>query len=735
MSKIVPKLTWSSSKEDLVEKFYRPALTDAVLYQRKAGYFSSSAFAEISKEIIDLIKKGGRMQLITSPNLSTFDKSALEKSVTDSVEDREKMFSDLFFEDLVNDPSGTKQHFAKLMAYMLTNQIDGKPQLEIKIALTNDGQGIFHEKSGIIHHSDGGMISFTGSINETMSGWSKNTENFVAFFSWIDNKEKEQAREVEQEFNDIWNQNNSNVQLFDLPDAVNTHLLKISPKSTREYQDTFKEVCDIIDGKNKSEEKSDDGQSKEKGLRQYQKDAINAWMENDSRGIFSMATGTGKTFTAFGCINKLQTSKDRLITIIACPMTHLVEQWKTQLKNYNKNVQDDLKIVSDQNIVIYGEKKWRGKLDDLVDEFNRKLMGSKQYTMKNILVFVTHETANNSEFIEKIMSFKDTKLFLIVDEVHNVGTVAKQRSLRDEYDYRLGLSATPKRHYDEEGTVRIFDYFHDEVFTYNLRQAIKEKHLCEYYYWPIYVELTNEEMSKYDELTKKIAAKLGAKKYLTTSDDDDRNDPSNKRADLIANAENKMKILENLCDEKQWKLNQTLIYCTSNQHPLHPTKDTQLEKVNELLSDHHVTIKSVTYRDPTKSRINILDNLATGHYNCLTAVKCLDEGMDIPSIETAIMMASSGNPKQYVQRRGRVLRPSPKTRKKWAVIYDILVKPPLDSSKDTRERKLVAKELLRHKEFASTAKNEQKAIDIIKDIAEEYDIDLKKLSYDYIQNL
>ncbi len=734
MSEIIPKLTWSSSKEDLVEKFYRPALTDAIFYQRKAGYFSSSAFAEISKEIIDLIKKGGRIQLITSPNLSTFDKSALEKSVTDSVEDREKMFSDIFFEDLVNDPSGTKQHFAKLMAYMLTNQIDGKPQLEIKIALTNDGQGIFHEKSGIIHRSDGEIISFTGSINETMSGWSKNTENFVAFFSWIDEKEEKQAQEVEKEFNDIWNQNNSNVQLFDLPDAVNAHLLKISPKSTREYQDTFKEVCDILDDKNKHKEKLDDDPIEGKGLRPYQKDAINAWMENGSKGIFSMATGTGKTYNAFGCINKILKEQQRLVTIIACPQTHLLEQWKRVIVDFNRDMPDDGKVNVERQILCYGEVRWRPKLDEIIYDFNKKTFSGEDL-ISNFIIFVTHATLNSDDFKEYIDKITNSKILLVVDEVHNIGSELSLDALLDRYDYRLGLSATPMRHYDKEGSDALMRYFEKIVYNYPLEKAVQDRVLCEYEYYPIYAELTSDEMQKHHELTMKIAASMGGKK--NSEDEDGGNNPANLRANLIGNAENKLKKLEEILNKKNWSLKQTLIYCTSNPSPnLQKGSKTQLENVNDLISDHHVTVKSVTYHDPTKDRGEILNNLAIGHYDCITAVKCLDEGTDIPSVETAIIMASSGNPKQYIQRRGRVLRQSEETGKTHAVIYDILVKPPKyeDGEIQARERKIVAKELLRHQEFAKIAINKDEAYAAIKDVKKYYNIP-DELNDDIIRNL
>ena len=735
LTRFEPKLSWSSSNGDkLTEDFYRPALENAVLYQRKAGYFSSTVFVEIVNEIIDMIKRNGRIQLITSPNLSTHDKSILEESV----ENREKVFSEIFLDDLTNDPKGIKQHFTKLMSYMLTNMIDGKPQLEIKIALTPDGQGIFHEKTGLIRLVDGNEIVFSGSVNETSSAWNNiNIENFLVFCSWKDETHQQVIKDIKNDFEEIWNGKSKYVRIFDLPQAIKKHLLQISPKSTIEYHNTLEKVCELLDLEKKEDDKEvkEEEKIKDNELHIFQQNAIANWKKNNFRGIFSMATGSGKTFTALGCINELQNSQKRLVIIISCPMTHLVEQWKDELNSYNKKVKQELQVKSEQTVTVYGEVEWRDQINDLITDFNRKLLYSEEYLVNNIIILVTHATANSNEFIEKMNSFKDTKLFLIADEVHNIGTINKQKSLLEKYEYRLGLSATPKRHYDEEGTERLFDYFGDEVFSYTIQQAIDEKFLCQYEYWPTYAELTNEEMSKYIELTKKIAASMRNNKVSTQNDDENGNTPANQRADLIANASDKLKILKELCEKREWNFKQTLIYCTSMPDPMNPHDITQLQKVGELLTKHHVTVRSITFKNPTKDRLEILNGLAIGHYNCITAVKCLDEGVDVPSAESAIIMASSGNPKQYIQRRGRVLRLSKKTGKNKAYIYDILVKPPMDARYDLREKKLLAKELLRHKEFASSASNKLDATKIVKDIADQYGIDIEHLTTESIDEM
>lgn len=729
-----PEIKWlwdTTSGDDIVNDFYRPALENAVFYQRKAGYFSSTTFVEISTEMINFIERNGRMQLITSPNLSTYDKKLLE----DSIQNREKILSEIFLEDLKNDPDGTKQHFAKLMAYMLTNQIDGKPQLEIKIALTDTGKGIFHNKSGIITQKDGEMIAFLGSNNETGSAWDVNDEEFTAICSWNSEQEKKQAASLQQNFENLWNQNNTNTRLFDLPDAIKNELLKISPKSTIEYQDVILKIHTEINIRKKNiVNESSISENKKPDLFDYQKIAIEKWLENNHRGIFSMATGTGKTFAAFGAINKFTEDNVKCITIIACPQTHLVEQWYTALKQYNSKMPTELCVNFDDHVICYSEKNWEPKIKELLYDFNRKTFSGKSI-ISNFIIFITHATLNSQKFKKFVDEMTDAKILLVVDEMHNIGSELSLDALLDRYDYRLGLSATPMRHYDEEGSNALMKYFEKIVFEYPLSQAIHDGILCKYYYHPIYAELTHDEMAVYNRLTGQIAAKMGNKKIK--KDENDQNDPANQRAALVGNAENKLAILEEICEKLNWSLDQTLIYCTSHPSPNLPKgSKTQLQNVDELLAKKHVTAKSITYDDSTKNRGEILKKLAVGHYDVVTAVKCLDEGVDIPSVKTAIIMASSGNPKQYVQRRGRVLRRDDARNKEFAIIYDILVKPPKFEDKEIqlRERKLLARELLRHQEFAKDAINGDDAEKSISKVREYYQIP-KDLTFDTVNNL
>ena len=212
-----PKMNWNSRRDDIVEDFFKPALANSVLYQRMSGYFSSTSFVYVANEILEFIDRNSRIQLVTSPNLSHIDKDMIERSM----EDPEKLLSEIFFNDLKNDPDNLKINCAKLMGYMLSKKIDGIPQLEIKIAM----EELYHEKTGIMHLIDGGKISFTGSNNETGRGWAENVESFKVFCSWKDDTNNRAIVHDQRYFNDLWNNNEEGVKVVDLPYAVEQHIL------------------------------------------------------------------------------------------------------------------------------------------------------------------------------------------------------------------------------------------------------------------------------------------------------------------------------------------------------------------------------------------------------------------------------------------------------------------------------------------------------------------------------
>ena len=706
------------------------------MYQRLSGYFSSSTFANITEEILDFIERNGRIQLITSKELSATDKEIFEQSVNE----REKILSSVLLEDLTNDPDGTKQEFHKIMAYMLVHKIEGEPQLEIKIAVPTQKPALYHHKIGVMKYDNEERMAFVGSINETGMGWHSNIESFTVFKSWgVGDIEQQGIIDNQRIFNDLWSDSERGVHVVDLPHAVREHLLKIRPKSDQELAETIKRVKKIID-ENIQVPRPKIQPVAALRLREHQEEAIKKWSQNQHHGLIEMATGTGKTFAAFGCMNVIQNTHERTIIVIACPQKHLVEQWNTQSRKWNSGVVNNQKIILKSPITCNSDyPNWRAEFGRVMKNFTIKPLGYQEYITNHIVIFTTHQTLQDPVLMEKIMGVEDAKKFLVVDEVHNVTERSSEKMLQGGFDFRLGLSATPIRHMDEDGTQILNDYFQGVVYKLGLNDAIHTlKVLSTYDYKPYYVELTRDEAEEYARLSALIAQIEDRKKRSTYHPQPNKNNPSMIRADLVANAENKDTKLEEILDELNNRLNKTLIYCTNNPSPIAPKNSPkQLERVKRILTNRGIDSDSVTWKDKTKDRMHILELMRLGHFDCVTAVRCLDEGVDVPSVTTGIFMASSGNPKQFIQRRGRMLRKSKQEGKTHATIYDILVMPPSSNAFQTTlsQRRLMAKEILRHKEFATIARNKDEAISSIKHIARSFEIDFDALDYDYIQRM
>ncbi|MEA4956575.1 ATP-dependent RNA helicase DbpA [bioreactor metagenome] len=432
--------------------------------------------------------------------------------------------------------------------------------------------------------------------------------------------------------------------------------------------------------------------NEKKYLRDYQENAIFEWFENGERGIFEMATGSGKTFTALECLEKFKKeNKIPLLTIIACPTSHLVDQWEEDVIEYNNDIV----------IKAYGStNQWKDKLRIAIRELNIGLI-------ENIVVITTHKTFSNDEFIETANnSMKE--VFIIVDEVHGVGASTYQNGLRERYAYRLGLSATPQRWNDDEGTEIIFDYFGNVIFKFTIRDALLRGYLTKYYYYPHFINLNNEELEEYKDLTSKIVRVFHSKKE---KDKERLTALLVRRQKIVNKAENKYSKLKSILEENS-NFKDLLVYCSDRY---------QLDRVKNIMSIYDFTKHDFTGRESIKERLKLKNSFANGQLDALVAMKCLDEGVDIPSAKNAIIMASTSNPREYIQRRGRILRKS--KGKDAAFIYDMIVAPnirklSLTPEERNIERNIFEKEALRYREFAKDAENSYESLNILDDFLE-----------------
>jgi superfamily II DNA or RNA helicase len=405
--------------------------------------------------------------------------------------------------------------------------------------------------------------------------------------------------------------------------------------------------------------------------------------------------------------------------VIACPQNHLIEQWMGEADSFG--------LSSKRVIASSKNRSWKDELHDSIHDF-------KYGVSDNLTIFTTHDTFASEDFRKLIDKLSNENLFLVVDEVHGVGTDTRLSGLKPEYNYRLGLSATPARWMDDEGTEKIFEYFNEEniedpTFKFTLKDAVTEinpdtdkTYLCPYEYKPKFVELTPEELEEYEDKTKKIV-----RAYHSASTPEEKNQAlamlGSQRQDVVRNAQNKYSAFDSILDDLGNRIEKTLVY----------TSPQQLEPVREELMNRNIMTHKFTQDEGTtprkkyngrSERQHILREFSKGRYQALVAIKCLDEGVNVPSTERAIIMASTGNPRQYIQRRGRVLRHD--TGKDKAIIHDVLVIPSLNSdvSDDFKdmERKIVKKQLKRYKEFADTAINTVECYDKIEKIESKYGI-------------
>lgn len=679
------KIKYDSDNSDILNEFYIPVLSRSVEYYRLSGFFSSTSLAVAAQGLEDFIKNNGKMKLVCSSILTKDDVQKI-KEVYNSPEEliAEKFLMD--YDEISN--NFVKDNLAAL-GFMIANG-----NLEIKIAILDESKGIFHSKTGILIDESDNMISFSGSDNETANGWKYNIEEFKVFKSWIDGQNDYFIEDLNN-FNQYWDNLTFKSQIIDIPKAINNKLIKLAPSDINEIHI----INNIFEGEPPSPEPP--GPPGGFGLRDYQKEAIDNWMDAGKRGIFEMATGTGKTFTALGCLNILKeqysSNFDPLLTVIAMPTSHLVDQWE----------EDVIKLDFDVVIKAYStNSSWKNNLPDYLLDLS---IGE----LENVVVLTTHATASNPDF-RNMVEECGVDSFLIVDEVHGIGSKTYKLALEPFYNYRLGVSATPKRWMDDEGNDAIFSFFGDVVFEFTLSDALikinpdtKKTFLTPYEYYPIFVELTDEEFEEYSYYSSIIGQLYHNLKSNPKNKSEIKLQIRNKllaRQKILNIAENKYSEFENLfsClyDRYDENLKNLLIYC-------HNTD--QLTKINLILNKFNVKKHKFTGSETISDRLILLDQFSKGNINALVAMKCLDEGVDVPSAEMAIIMASTSNPREYIQRRGRILRRH--KNKELAIIYDMIVTVSdrqlrrLSKFERNLEIQIMEKEAERYREFARDAKN------------------------------
>ncbi len=697
---------------DVVRDFYTPLLSEAVLYRRAVGFFSSSSLINLTEGIRGLIENGGRIEIIASPRLSDEDIEAIR----DGFERRDE----IIIECLLRELKHPKGRFEEARLNLLSNLIaSGLMTIKIAFLETSSAVGMFHEKLGLIYDADDNIVAFSGSMNESANAFYENYESIDVYTSW--SVDADRVYDKQSAFLAMWGDYEPGIRVLEFPE-VNKAIID----RYRRTPDVDLSELDIEPVYSQSETEAEIANvpciPDFVKMRKYQVEAIESWEKAGYKGIFDMATGTGKTFTALAAIAHLSNSLDHnLATVIVCPYQHLVEQWK-----------EDALAFGLKPIICYSassQKNWKNRVKNSVSGFR---VGA----VERFSIITTNATFS-TEFMQGQIKKLKGNCLIVADEAHNFGAEKLSSMLPLKFPFRLALSATITRHGDEEGTAELFDYFGSKCIEYTLEDAINNNMLTPYYYHPVIVSLDGGELEQYVELSKKIAraiASAGNKKQKDLSE-------SVKmlliqRARIVAGASQKIPQLKNLMQDYRDK-NHMLVYCgaTTIQDADYeegmPTESEtrQIDAVSKMLGkDLGMKISQFTSNENAEKREVLKKEFADGkHQQALVAIRCLDEGVNIPSIETAFILASSTNPKEYVQRRGRVLRLAPG--KKYAVIYDFVTLPvPLDGvSAYPQEiiessRSLASREIVRMKDFARISENPVETLKLIAEITEQFGI-------------
>jgi len=657
-----------TASTNFIDEFYVPMLSRSTTYKRGVGFFSSSWVESAARGIAELAENGGKSKWLTSPILDETSLEGLRKG--DEAKRDEKLKESL--ENSIDDlEQSLAEETQNALAWLIADQL-----IELRFAVPNNVlSGEFHDKWGIFCDADGNKVAFHGSQNDSLHA-QRNYESYDVFCDWRNDTDAERVEKHEERFDRMWAGEMPNVSVYSIPSGIRRELINLRTTDDRPYE--------LSDGAG--------GDSDSIVLRDYQREAVDSWFANGKRGLFEMATGTGKTFTALGALDELlSTSDEPTFIVISVPMRHLAPQWADSLADFG------LKSPT----YCYGSRNpnWYEDLQNAVSSFKHGFSNLE-------IIITTHITGAKEKFRAQVSNI-DGQTLILADEVHNLGSEYLKKGLMSAYDFRLGLSATPERYYDEEGSNFLLRYFDGTVYKYTLADAIPE-YLSEYKYYPRIVEMMPEELEEYREYTHRIIK-------LQNDDEDDEEILERllqKRAQILKSAENKFSELRDIT--RSIDVDHLLVY----------TNHKQIDEVQKILTDEGIIQHRFTATEGDDEREQLLNSFADGRYDALVAMKCLDEGVDVPSTRQAILMSNSKNPMQFVQRRGRVLRKDSDSDVDYAEIYDMIVVPTMNPDAELleSERNIIRKELDRFEEFVENAKNERSARMAIQRIRTEYQV-------------
>jgi superfamily II DNA or RNA helicase len=660
-------------EDDIARGFYLPCLAAAQYYDRAVGFFSSAIYALAWPSLRQFVDQGGKMRLICSPVLSVDDTNALREGYTAR---RDAVQGELLKSEFVRmlAAQGTVKP-AKVLASLVAIGI-----VDFRIAWVGEVAGghpkrLFHDKVGIFRDQDGDAVAFKGSMNETWPGLALdgNLESVDVFLSWAGDREKARVDKEREYFDRLWTNTFPGVVTVALPEVARNELIAAS--DPEHWRELVEEICiELGSTADWTKAARFDG----KILMPHQATALDAWRERDRRGIFAHATGAGKTFTALCAINDAFSRGETVLVVV--PSDLLLQSWAAEMRTAFDP--QGLRLL----VCGGGHSDWR--TEERLRKWTRVATGAPR------AVLATIQTASTRDFIEACKG--GSHLFIVADEVHRLGARNARNIFSLETGPRLGLSATPQRAGDPDGTRAIFAYFNGVVPPpFTLFDAIKAGTLTQYAYHVHRISLEPDEQEKWHKLTKEIS-RLAARAKNNRNISEEMGDRLKhlliRRAHILKSAKQKVSAALKVIKDNYQQGQHWIVYC-DDQSQLAQVRNALISAGCPDVLEYHTAMTG-------DSRQTL--ELFAARGGVIVSIRCLDEGVNIPAVSHALILASSKNPREYVQRRGRVLRKYPG--KALSHIHDIVVTPLFDPDEPPTTA-ILQGELSRAIEFGAHALN------------------------------
>lgn len=672
LAKIPFKQAYHKPEDDIAKAFYLPSLAASLTYDRAVGYFSSAIYALAWPSLREFVSNGGKIRLICSPVLSGDDVDAMKAGYEARHDGIQGELLKEEFRKLLETPGSVKP--AKVLASLVALNV-----IDIRIAWGDGIDGrcnrLFHDKVGIFEDGAGNSVTFKGSMNETWPGLALdgNLESVDVYLSWAGEREKARVHDEKDYFSRLWDNRIPNVTTTALPSVARDALVTAS--DPEHWRELVEEICVEIEA---ASGWAPDPKPTGRVPLPHQVVALDAWTERGRRGILEHATGSGKTFTAICAVKDAFLRKE--VVLVLVPSDLLLNQWAEELRATFETL--DLRLL----ICGGGHSEWK--------EDSRLRSWTRAGAAASRVVLATLQTASSDDFLRACRDGQH--LFLVADEVHRLGAVHTKRILELNTGPRLGLSATPTRFGDAEGTAAILEYFQGIVPPpFTLADAIRAGTLTPYAYHVHRVHLEAEEEEEWHRLTK-VIRKRSAQLFSANSLDTDPNSDLKmlliRRARIIKSAKQKVAAAVSIVTSEYRTGQHWIVYC-DDRHQLAAVRDSLVAAGATHVYEYHTAMSG----DPARTL-----KLFEIQGGIMVSIRCLDEGVNIPSVSHALILASSKNPREFIQRRGRVLRKS--RGKSVSHVYDVLVTPQF-SSDEPPALSFLEGELARAIEFGAHAIN------------------------------